>query len=121
MREALQVIEITNACPADRLFISQIRLQLLKQRADDIRQQDEAGMGTETDAASAPRLLYLKTLRRQLHELRASFAPDLQQIGKSFHASYTWFDKVAKPFRMQTSSTPMLNTSSCISIKWGTP
>ncbi|KAL3490683.1 hypothetical protein BJX62DRAFT_237799 [Aspergillus germanicus] len=89
MGEALRVIEITNACPADRLFISQIRLQLLKQRADDIRQQDEAGMGPETDAASAPRLLYLKTLRRQLHELRASFAPDLQQIDiLHTHAQY---------------------------------
>ncbi|KAL2786274.1 hypothetical protein BJX66DRAFT_37334 [Aspergillus keveii] len=89
MGEALRVIEITNACSTDRLFISQIRLQLLKQRADDIRQQDEAGMGTENDVASAPRLLYLKTLRRQFHELRASFAPDLQQIDiLNTHAQY---------------------------------
>jgi ribosomal protein L19E len=84
MGEALRVIEITDACPADRLFVSQIRLQRLKQRADDIRQQDEGSLGTENDAASAPRLLYLKTLRRQLHELRASVAPDLQQIGRLY-------------------------------------
>ncbi|CEL11281.1 Putative C6 transcription factor [Aspergillus calidoustus] len=89
MGEALRVIEITDACPADRLFLSQIRLQRLKQRADDIRQQDESSLGTENDAASAPRLLYLRTLRRQLHELRASVAPDLQQIDiLNTHAQY---------------------------------
>ncbi|KAL2843005.1 C6 transcription factor [Aspergillus pseudodeflectus] len=89
MGEALRVIEITDACPADRFFVSQIRLQRLKQRADDIRQQDEGSLGTENDAASAPRLLYLRTLRRQLHELRASVAPDLQQIDiLNAHARY---------------------------------
>lgn len=85
MEEALRVITINESCPADELFVSQVRLQLLKQRADDVRQQDEtdcARTGTAPAAASAPRLLYLKTLRRQLHELRSSFRPDLHQIGK---------------------------------------
>ncbi|RHZ48793.1 uncharacterized protein CDV56_105380 [Aspergillus thermomutatus] len=83
MEEALRVITISKSCPADRLFASQVRLQLLKQRADDVRQQDEARTGTAPAAASAPRLLYLKTLRRELHELRSSFPPDLHQIDLS--------------------------------------
>ncbi|KAL3467018.1 hypothetical protein BJX64DRAFT_249443 [Aspergillus heterothallicus] len=80
MADALRVIEINEACPADRLFVSQIRLQLLKQRADDLRRQDEDGLGTDSAASSAPGLLYLRALRRQLHELKSSFSLDLQQI-----------------------------------------
>lgn len=86
MEEALQFITISKACAADELFVAQVRLQLLKQRANDVRQQDETNC-TRTgmaSAASAPRILYLKTLRRQLHELKSSFRADLQQIGKSF-------------------------------------
>ncbi|RLL96758.1 hypothetical protein CFD26_106136 [Aspergillus turcosus] len=81
MEEALRVLTISESCPADRLFVSQVRLQLLKQRADDVRQQDEARTGTAAAAVSAPRLLYLKTLRRELRELRSSFPPDLPQLG----------------------------------------
>jgi hypothetical protein len=82
MEEALRVLSISEACPADRLFVSQVRLQLLKQRADDVRQQDEARTGTAPAAISGPRLLYLKTLRRELHELRSLFLHDLPQLGK---------------------------------------
>jgi hypothetical protein len=82
MEEALRVLTMSEACPADRLFVSQVRLQVLKQRADDVRQQDEARTATAPAAVSAPRLLYLKTLRRELHELRSTFPPDLPRLGK---------------------------------------
>jgi hypothetical protein len=85
MEEALQVITINESCPGDKLFASQVRLQLLKQRADDLRQQDEtdyALTGTAAVTVSAPRILYIKALRRELHELRSSFNADTQQIGK---------------------------------------
>ncbi|KAJ5733695.1 hypothetical protein N7493_002481 [Penicillium malachiteum] len=84
MEEALQFITITKACAADELFAAQVRLQSLKQKASDVRQQDETNY-THTgmaSAASVPRMLYLKTLRRQLHELKSSFRADLQQIGE---------------------------------------
>ncbi|KAI9046237.1 C6 transcription factor [Aspergillus affinis] len=83
MEEALKMISLSKSCPTDELFVAQVRLQLLKQKADDVRQQDETNCaltGTAPVAASAPRLLYLKTLRRQLHELRSSFRPNLDQI-----------------------------------------
>ncbi|GAQ05067.1 hypothetical protein ALT_2388 [Aspergillus lentulus] len=80
MEEALQILTITEACSADWLFVSQVRLQLLKQRADDVRQQDEARTATAPAAVSAPRLLYLKTLRKELHELRSTFPPDLPRL-----------------------------------------
>lgn len=84
MEEALRLITANESCASDELFVSQVRLQLLKQRAEDIRRQDEADYLSTgaTPLASAPRLFYIKTLRRQLQELRASFRPDLPQIGK---------------------------------------
>ncbi|KAJ5652223.1 hypothetical protein N7507_009649 [Penicillium longicatenatum] len=36
MGEALQFITISKACAADELFVAQVRLQLLKQRANDV-------------------------------------------------------------------------------------
>ncbi|KAL4774742.1 hypothetical protein BDW60DRAFT_205301 [Aspergillus nidulans var. acristatus] len=87
MEEALRLLAVSDACPADRLFVCQIRLQLLKQRADDVRQQDEARTGVA--AASAPGLLYLRTLRRELHELRASFPMEMDQSDiLTTHAQY---------------------------------
>ncbi|KAH8427733.1 uncharacterized protein LDX57_005442 [Aspergillus melleus] len=41
MEEALKLISISESCPGDELFVAQVRLQLLKQKADDVRQQDE--------------------------------------------------------------------------------
>ncbi|KAL2695180.1 hypothetical protein AAEP93_003933 [Penicillium crustosum] len=67
MEEALRVITLSKSCPADELFVFQVRLQLLKQRADYVRQQDETDCtrtGTAPAAASGPRFLYLKTLRQ---------------------------------------------------------
>ncbi|KAL4978408.1 hypothetical protein BDW66DRAFT_149243 [Aspergillus desertorum] len=88
MEEALRLLTVSDACPADRLFVCQVRLQLLKQRADDVRLQDEARTGAAA-ASSAPGLLYLRTVRRELHELRASFPMDMAQIDiLSTHAQY---------------------------------
>ncbi|RAK99295.1 fungal specific transcription factor domain-containing protein [Aspergillus ibericus CBS 121593] len=91
MEEALQVLTLNGSCPSDRLFVLQVRLQLLKQNADHVRQQDDTDSTrtATTSSASAPHLLYAKALRRQLHELGASFPPDLQQIDiLKTHAQY---------------------------------
>ncbi|RAL11346.1 putative C6 transcription factor [Aspergillus homomorphus CBS 101889] len=83
MEEALQVLTLNESCPTDGLFASQVRLQLLKQKADNVRQQEEADCalnGTAPAATSAPRLLYLKSLRRQLQELTSSFPTNIPQI-----------------------------------------
>lgn len=85
MEESLRVLAIQKACPADELFVYQVRLQLLKQKGDFFRQQDEtdcARTGTATAGDSGPRLMYIKILRVQLHELRSSFPLDLPHIGK---------------------------------------
>jgi hypothetical protein len=103
MEEALRVITLSKSCPTDEVFVFQVRLQLLKQRADYVRQQDEiycARIGTAV-AAIAPRFLYLKTLRTQLHELRSSFPPDLHQIGKLFLG---WTKGRLSPLRLLISS-----------------
>ncbi|KAE8327217.1 hypothetical protein BDV39DRAFT_215154 [Aspergillus sergii] len=84
MEEALHMLTLNGPCPTDNLFVLQVRLQLFKQKAENVRQRGEVGCTrTETDPAtvSLPHLLYFKMLRRQLQELRSSFQADLDQTG----------------------------------------
>ncbi|EGC47877.1 C6 transcription factor [Histoplasma capsulatum var. duboisii H88] len=43
MDEALRVITMDNSCPTDKLFVAQVQLQLLKQKAEYVRQIEETG------------------------------------------------------------------------------
>ncbi|KAL5349195.1 hypothetical protein ACLOAV_005483 [Pseudogymnoascus australis] len=71
MEEALRVIETNKSCLTDESFAFQVRLQLLKQRAAHIREQNE------TAAAAS------------LHGLISSFPMDLLQRGAFItHAHY---------------------------------
>ncbi|KAH8701970.1 hypothetical protein BGW36DRAFT_109180 [Talaromyces proteolyticus] len=84
MEEALRLIEMNKSCPTDEAFAFQVRLQLLKQRAAYVREQNETDRAHSPTASvtfSVPGLLYLKTLLGQLHELRSSIPPDLPQRG----------------------------------------
>lgn len=85
MEEALRIIETNTPRLADKAFAFQVRLQLLKQKAAHIREQNEidrACTATASVTTSMPGLLYLKTLREQLHGLISSFPPDLPQRGR---------------------------------------
>jgi hypothetical protein len=85
MGEALHTINMNKSCPSDENFAFQVRLQLLKQRATFIREQqdtDPARTATASLAGSVPGLLYLKTLVAQLHEMRSSMSPGIHQKGK---------------------------------------
>ncbi|OGM42970.1 C6 transcription factor [Aspergillus bombycis] len=92
MEEALHILTLHGPCPTDKLFVSQVRLQLLKQKAENVRQREEtecAHPGTAPATVSLSHLLYLKMLRRQLQELRSSFPSDLPQIDiLHAHAQY---------------------------------
>ncbi|OBT85687.1 hypothetical protein VE02_05950 [Pseudogymnoascus sp. 03VT05] len=84
MEEALRIIETNTSCLTDKAFAFQVRLQLLKQKASHIREQNEldrARTATASATTSIPGLLYLKTLREHLHSLISSFPPDLLQRG----------------------------------------
>lgn len=77
----------TNLVQQMRCSLSKMRLHLIKQRAAYIREQHDinrAQTATASVTASLPGLLYLKTLRGQLHELESSFPPDVHQKGKWF-------------------------------------
>lgn len=85
MEEALRIIEMNKSCPADETFAFQVRLQLLKQRVAHIREQNEIDhdhTATSSVTTSVPGLLYLKTLKEQLHGLISSFPQDLLQRGE---------------------------------------
>ncbi|KFY78967.1 hypothetical protein V498_09002 [Pseudogymnoascus sp. VKM F-4517 (FW-2822)] len=78
MEEALRVIETNKSCLTDEAFAFQVRLQLLKQRAAHIREQNETA-ATASVTTSVPGLIYLKALRGELHGLISSFPMDLLQ------------------------------------------
>lgn len=80
MEEALRVIETNKSCLTDEAFAFQVRLQLLKQRAAHIREQNETA-ATASVTTSVPGLIYLKALRGELHGLISSFPMDLLQRG----------------------------------------
>ncbi|KAL2385824.1 hypothetical protein RJZ90_000998 [Blastomyces dermatitidis] len=57
MEEALRAITTGDSCPTDKLFVAQVRLQLLKQKAEYVRQLAEtefAHSESSTAPASAP-------------------------------------------------------------------
>ncbi|KAB8252926.1 hypothetical protein BDV35DRAFT_375773 [Aspergillus flavus] len=84
MEEALHMLTLNGSCPTDKLFVLQVRLQLLKQKAENVRHGGEVGCThTEADPAtvSLPHLLYFKMLRRQVQELKSSFRTNLHQTG----------------------------------------
>lgn len=84
MDGALRAVEDSKVGSTDEAFAFHVRLHKLKQEATYIRQQREADLAhTETGAVSTsvPGLLYLKSLRGQLHDLVVSFPPHLHQRG----------------------------------------
>lgn len=85
MEETLRVIESNKQYPADEVFASQVRLQLLTQRVAHLREQhetDRARTPTNTANVPAPAFLYLKSLRNQLQEYKDSLSPELRQQGE---------------------------------------
>lgn len=84
MGEYLCAIEANKECSTDEAFAFQVRLQLLAQRANQVREQREvapanAGTGPVPTHSS---ILYLRTLQTQLQQLRKSLPTNLQQQGQ---------------------------------------
>lgn len=84
MEEALRILERIKPYPTDEVFIFQVKLQLLTQRAVHIREQQEADRARIATAAAAPAFLYLKSLQKQLQDFRVALCPELRQQGEYF-------------------------------------
>ena len=90
MEEALHLVTMNKSCPADQAFAVQVRLQLLAQRAALVLEQHEhsrSGTAAAATSGPVPGFLFLKALRGQLQELRASFSEDLHKQGKRLKLS----------------------------------
>lgn len=81
MEEALQLLQTNKYCESDEGFVLQVRLHLLIQRATHLREEHEAGRSRSPNA-SVPEFLYLKGLRTNLGEIRASVSSNLAQQGE---------------------------------------
>ncbi|KAI1306632.1 hypothetical protein F5Y03DRAFT_136079 [Xylaria venustula] len=82
MEEACNIIEKGGMLPTDRAFSIQVRLHVLKYKAAYIRDQherDRTSTAGSSPTSSIPGLLYLKSLRGQLHELASSIPTDIYQ------------------------------------------
>ncbi|KAI1426938.1 hypothetical protein F5Y12DRAFT_739230 [Xylaria sp. FL1777] len=82
MEEACHLIEKNDFLPTDRALAFQVRLHVLKNKAAYIRDQHERDCTSTTTSSatgSIPSLLYLKTMRGQLHELVSSIPTDIHQ------------------------------------------
>lgn len=80
MDTALHLLTISQMCSQDQLFVFQVRLQLLKQKAQDLRFPDEMDVMSSSTESTA-RLIYLKTFRRELQELQSSIPSDIPHLG----------------------------------------
>jgi hypothetical protein len=81
MEESLRAIEANKENPSDVAFAFQVRLQLLAQKAVQIREQrewDSARLGLEMGPALSANF-YIRALQAQLHELGDSLPAELQQ------------------------------------------
>lgn len=81
MEAALKLLAMSRTCGHDQLFVFQVRLQLLKQKAQDLRLHDEMDIASSSFTEYASRLIYLKTLRRELQEIQSSIPPDIPRPG----------------------------------------
>lgn len=84
MDESLRAIETNKECPADTAFAFQVRLQLLAQKAVQVREQrgwDSARTSLELGPALSANL-YIRALQAQLNQLGDSLPMVLQQQGE---------------------------------------
>lgn len=84
MDESLRALEANKDSPADATLAIQVRLQLLAQKALQIREQQEwdFARASLTSGSSLSANLYIRTLRAQLHQLGDSLPTALQQRGE---------------------------------------
>ena len=101
MEECLRAVGANHACPTDGAFAYQVRLQLLGQRAAQVREQHNID---HPQTAPPPTFLYLKALQAQLQELRETLSPTLKQQGKL--SGLQTRDKLRRSELLQIIQTP---------------
>jgi len=85
MEESLRAIEANKGSPEDIGFAFQVRLQLLAQKAVQLREQREwdfARGGSDAGTVLSANF-YIRTLQTQLHQLSDALPEVLQNRGKS--------------------------------------
>ncbi|KAI2628635.1 hypothetical protein GGR54DRAFT_588114 [Hypoxylon sp. NC1633] len=80
MEEGLRANTSSKECPTDEAFSYQVRLQLLAQRAGQVRENREPNHQHPTTPFLS--FMYLNALRGQLQELRGSLPPELKTQGE---------------------------------------
>ncbi|PWY74395.1 C6 transcription factor [Aspergillus heteromorphus CBS 117.55] len=113
MEKAVIALEVNKGSPSDESFAIQVRLQALTQRALHVRKPQDADNAGATEAPTTTfaTSMYLKVLKGQLEELRASISPHLpRQDMLTAHAHYVELC-INEVTRLASSEAPLLPTS----------
>lgn len=82
MEGYLRNLEQSSECPTDKMFASQIRLQLLAQNIAQVQSRHGEHNYHNTESLAGPESFYLHTAQAQLQSLRTSLDPHLLREGE---------------------------------------
>ncbi|GKZ34793.1 hypothetical protein AbraIFM66950_005149 [Aspergillus brasiliensis] len=112
LEQALNLIKISKEIPSDEYLATQIRLQILAQKALSLREPEETEPASTSTTTTPPATtMYLKVLQKQLNDLQSSISPHLPyQDLLHLQTHYTTLLLHEIP-RLTSSSTPLLPPS----------
>jgi hypothetical protein len=80
--ECLQTLSESDDAPTDKIFVHQIRLQLLTDKALSLTSHDDLGEARKDSIGTAPPAFYRKSLLLQLEAVKKEIPPEFQQTGE---------------------------------------
>ncbi|OJJ77092.1 hypothetical protein ASPBRDRAFT_70600 [Aspergillus brasiliensis CBS 101740] len=112
LEQTLNLIEISKETPSDEYLATQIRLQILAQKALSLREPEETEPSSTSTTSTPPATtMYLKVLQKQLNDLQSSIPPHLPHRDLlHLQTHYTTLLLHEIP-RLTSSSTPLLPPS----------
>ncbi|KAH8664499.1 hypothetical protein BX600DRAFT_464559 [Xylariales sp. PMI_506] len=116
MEKFLHLIEASTDCPTDRSLALQVRLQLLVQKASQVREQQElshAALSESGAGTTIPSFLYLKVFHTQLQSIKSTITPEDQSLlSISLHIPYAEVSIYAMAYMFSPEDEEPLATTS---------
>lgn len=115
MEECLCAVGANQTCPSDEGFALQVRLQLIAEKAIEVREHQSNE--TSSSGPTAP-FLYIKALQSHLKDLQCSLSPELQQQRKSLPILEITYINTKNVYSCHTADIPKAHihyTELCLS------
>ncbi|PYH72858.1 fungal specific transcription factor domain-containing protein, partial [Aspergillus vadensis CBS 113365] len=121
MEQALNLIETNKEHPSDEYFTTQIRLQILAQKALSLRDPDETDPSTTSTTTPPATTMYLKILHNQLKDIQSSIPPHLPHRDLLLLQTHYTSLLLHETPRLTSSSTPLLSPTTTITTTTTAP